>query len=145
MVLLSSLYTPSSLPVTSVFLRNLLLLHHLILKSSAVERLLRVVGIKNGCDEVNLCGGNASHRTRARKGSLRSDRARAEARSLRSNRARVEARSLGSDRARAEVRSLRSDRALLKCRYNIRPCILVYPSMLSPEDHSEPISRSPPF
>ncbi|KAF3498640.1 hypothetical protein DY000_02053503 [Brassica cretica] len=33
------------------------------------------VGVKNGYDE--LCGGNASHRTRARKGSLRSDRTRA--------------------------------------------------------------------
>ncbi|KAF2562874.1 hypothetical protein F2Q70_00015400 [Brassica cretica] len=28
---------------------------------------------------------------------------------------------------------------------DISPCILVYPSMLSPEDRSEPISRSPPF
>ncbi|KAF2563917.1 hypothetical protein F2Q70_00017945 [Brassica cretica] len=27
----------------------------------------------------------------------------------------------------------------------ISPCILVYPSMLSPEDRSEPITRSPPF
>ncbi|KAF2570129.1 hypothetical protein F2Q70_00002865 [Brassica cretica] len=35
------------------------------------------------------------------------------------------------------VRSLR--------RYNISPCILVYPSMLSPEDRSEPISCFPPF
>ncbi|KAF2585596.1 hypothetical protein F2Q70_00035342 [Brassica cretica] len=32
-----------------------------------------------------------------------------------------------------------------KRRYNISPCILVYPSMLSPRDRSEPISRSPPF
>ncbi|KAF3509407.1 hypothetical protein F2Q69_00007712 [Brassica cretica] len=67
------------------------------------------------------------------------------ARSLRSNRARAKARSLHSDRARAEVWSLRSDRALPKRRYDISPCILVYPSMLSPEDCSEPISRSPPF
>ncbi|KAF2619230.1 hypothetical protein F2Q68_00040186 [Brassica cretica] len=52
---------------------------------------LLIVGVENGCDEVNvqnpeeenekpsyekLCGGNASHRTRARKGSLRSDRTR---------------------------------------------------------------------
>ncbi|KAF2563073.1 hypothetical protein F2Q70_00015616 [Brassica cretica] len=43
------------------------------------------------------------------------------------------------------ARSLRSDRALPKRRYDISPCILVYPSMLSPEDRSEPISRSPPF
>ncbi|KAF2603298.1 hypothetical protein F2Q70_00026229 [Brassica cretica] len=66
------------------------------------------------------------------------------------------ARSLRSDRARAELgryvanerssaRSLRSDRAVPKRRYDISPCILVYPSMLSPEDRSEPISRSPPF
>ncbi|KAF2574178.1 hypothetical protein F2Q70_00004357 [Brassica cretica] len=41
--------------------------------------------------------------------------------------------------------SLRSDRALPKRRYDISPCILVYPSILSPEDRSEPISRSPPF
>ncbi|KAF3577298.1 hypothetical protein DY000_02030068 [Brassica cretica] len=43
------------------------------------------------------------------------------------------------------VRSLRSDRALPKRRYDIIPCILVYPSMLSPEDRSEPISCFPPF
>ncbi|KAF2600236.1 hypothetical protein F2Q68_00009637 [Brassica cretica] len=50
-----------------------------------------------------------------------------------------------NNRARAKARSLRSDRALPKRRYDISPCILVYPSMLSPEDRSEPISRSPPF
>ncbi|KAF3561303.1 hypothetical protein DY000_02017259 [Brassica cretica] len=33
------------------------------------------------------------------------------------------------------ARSLRSDRALPKRRYDISPCILVYPLMLSPEDH----------
>ncbi|KAF2591212.1 hypothetical protein F2Q70_00038365 [Brassica cretica] len=43
------------------------------------------------------------------------------------------------------ARSLRSDRALLKRRYNISPGILVYPSLLSPEDRSEPISCFPPF
>ncbi|KAF3538520.1 hypothetical protein F2Q69_00021210 [Brassica cretica] len=32
-----------------------------------------------------------------------------------------------------------------KRRYDISPCILVYPSMLSPEDRSEPISCFPPF
>ncbi|KAF3523807.1 hypothetical protein F2Q69_00048333 [Brassica cretica] len=41
------------------------------------------------------------------------------------------------------ARSLRSDRALPKHRYDISPCVLVYPSMLSPEDRSEPISRFP--
>uniref|UniRef100_A0A0D2ZPK5 Uncharacterized protein n=1 Tax=Brassica oleracea var. oleracea TaxID=109376 RepID=A0A0D2ZPK5_BRAOL len=55
------------------------------------------------------------------------------------------ARAIRSDRARAKVRSLCSDRALPKRRYDISPCILVYPSMLSPEDRSEPISRYPPF
>ncbi|KAF2538399.1 hypothetical protein F2Q68_00021624 [Brassica cretica] len=55
------------------------------------------------------------------------------------------------------IRSLRSDRApVLIGRYaatelfrnidtTINPCILVYPSMLSPEDRSEPISCFPPF
>ncbi|KAF2570632.1 hypothetical protein F2Q70_00002231 [Brassica cretica] len=43
------------------------------------------------------------------------------------------------------ARSLRSNRALPKRRYDISPCILVYPSMLSPEDRSEPISCFPPF
>ncbi|KAF3536930.1 hypothetical protein F2Q69_00022658 [Brassica cretica] len=43
------------------------------------------------------------------------------------------------------ARSLHSDRALPKHRYNISPCILVCPSMLSPKDRSEPISCSPPF
>ncbi|KAF3528266.1 hypothetical protein DY000_02040273 [Brassica cretica] len=84
-------------------------------------------------------------RARAGARSLRSDRARAEARSLRSDRARAKAQSLRSDRARTKVRSLRSDRALPKRRYDISPCILVYPPMLPPEYHSEPISRSPPF
>ncbi|WZZ28099.1 hypothetical protein YC2023_011500 [Brassica napus] len=46
-----------------------------------------------------------------------------------------------SHRTRARARSLRSDRALPKRRYDISPCVLVYPSMLSPEDRSEPISR----
>ncbi|KAF3529039.1 hypothetical protein DY000_02041137 [Brassica cretica] len=55
------------------------------------------------------------------------------------------ARSLRRDRTRAKARSLRSDRALPKRRYNISPCTLVYPSMLSPEDRSEPISRFLPF
>ncbi|KAF2533519.1 hypothetical protein F2Q70_00031096 [Brassica cretica] len=36
-----------------------------------------------------------------------------------------------------------SDRALPKHRYDISPCVLVYPSMLSPEDRSKPISRFP--
>ncbi|KAF2538541.1 hypothetical protein F2Q68_00021737 [Brassica cretica] len=62
------------------------------------------------------------------------------ARSLRSDRAQAKARLLRSDRARTKVRSLRSDRALPKHRYDISPCILVYPSMLSPEDRSKPIS-----
>ncbi|KAF3583931.1 hypothetical protein F2Q69_00029799 [Brassica cretica] len=48
-----------------------------------------------------------------------------------------------SDRAQTEVRSLSSDRALPKRGYDISPCILVYPSMLSPEDRSESISRFP--
>ncbi|KAF3518882.1 hypothetical protein DY000_02060404 [Brassica cretica] len=70
---------------------------------------------------------------------------RSSARSLRSDRARAEARSLRCDRARAGVWSLRSDRALSKRRYDISPYILVYPSMLFPEDRSEPVSRSLPF
>ncbi|KAF3511275.1 hypothetical protein F2Q69_00005394 [Brassica cretica] len=48
-----------------------------------------------------------------------------------------------SDRARAKARSLRSDQALPKRRYDISPCIIDYPLMLSPEDRSEPISRPP--
>ena len=43
------------------------------------------------------------------------------------------------------VRSLRGDRTLPKRRYDTNPCILVYPSMLSPEDRSEPISCFQPF
>ncbi|KAF3578825.1 hypothetical protein DY000_02033770 [Brassica cretica] len=41
-----------------------------------------------------------------------------------------------SDRAWARARSLHND---------ISPSLLVDPSMLSPEDRSEPISRFPPF
>ncbi|KAF2553003.1 hypothetical protein F2Q68_00033900 [Brassica cretica] len=40
---------------------------------------------------------------------------------------------------------IRSDRALLKRRYDISRCILVYHSMLSPKDRTEPISCFPPF
>ncbi|KAF3562288.1 hypothetical protein DY000_02016578 [Brassica cretica] len=83
------------------------------------------VRVKNGYDEVNFQipeEEKRSERTRAKDRLLRSDRALA--------------RSLGP-------RSLRSDRALPKHRYNISPCVLVYPSMLSPEDRSEPISRFP--
>ncbi|KAG5400057.1 hypothetical protein IGI04_014664 [Brassica rapa subsp. trilocularis] len=58
-----------------------------------------------------------------------------------------QARSLRSDRVSVplvatyrpsvhSVRSLHSDRALPKCRYDTSPCILVYPSMLSPEDQA---------
>ncbi|KAF3554243.1 hypothetical protein F2Q69_00013698 [Brassica cretica] len=54
----------------------------------------------------------------------------------------LEASSVASIRS---ARSLRSDRALPKRRYDISPCILVYPSMISPEDRSEPISCFPPF
>ncbi|KAF2619428.1 hypothetical protein F2Q68_00039490 [Brassica cretica] len=79
------------------------------------------------------------------------------------------ARSLRSDRARAKAQSLRSDRTPVPLgryiatelepklgRYvetelfrnidtTISPCVLVYPLMLSPEDHSKPISCFPPF
>ena len=100
--------------------------------------------------------------------SLRSHRARAKARSLRSDRASIPlgryvvtdleqklsryvatkpepklGRHVATERSSA--RSLRSDRAIPKRRYDINPCILVYPSMLSPKNRSEPISRSPPF
>ncbi|KAF3521993.1 hypothetical protein F2Q69_00047935 [Brassica cretica] len=44
------------------------------------------------------------------------------------------AQSVRSDRARAKARS---DRALPKRRYDISPCVLVYPSMLSPKDRSK--------
>ncbi|KAF2559031.1 hypothetical protein F2Q68_00014241 [Brassica cretica] len=46
---------------------------------------------------------------------------------------------------RSSARSLRSDRALPNRRYDNSPCILMYPSMLSPKDRSEPISPFPPF
>ncbi|KAF2553496.1 hypothetical protein F2Q68_00034474 [Brassica cretica] len=93
---------------------------------------------------------------KARKGSLRNDRTRVPLSryvaterlfcSVDKYRSSVcSARSISSDRARAEAWSLRSDRALPKRRYDISPCILVYPSMLSPEDRSEPISCFPPF
>ncbi|KAF3572081.1 hypothetical protein F2Q69_00059505 [Brassica cretica] len=74
--------------------------------------------------------------------SLRSDQVRAKAQSLHNNQTPIP---LGRYVATELERSLRSDRALPKRRYDISPCILVYPSMLSPEYCSEPISRSPPF
>ncbi|KAF3567381.1 hypothetical protein DY000_02017763 [Brassica cretica] len=90
------------------------------------------------------------------------------ARSLRNDRASVplgryvaielEPRSVASYRPSVRpARSLRSDRAEQPLgrsvatelfRYigtTITPCILVYPSMLSPGHHSEPISCFPPF
>ncbi|KAF2531865.1 hypothetical protein F2Q70_00029772 [Brassica cretica] len=97
--------------------------------------------------QPNACSARSLHsnRARAKARSPRSDRAQAKAWSLRSDRARAKARSLRSDQARAGARSLRSDRALPIRGYDTSPCILVYPSMLSPKDCSEPISRSPPF
>ncbi|KAF2575347.1 hypothetical protein F2Q70_00003522 [Brassica cretica] len=98
--------------------------------------------------------------------SLRSDRVQAKARSLRRDRSSVPLgryvatelelklgryiateleQKLGRYVAteRSSAWSLRSDRALPKRRYDISPCILVYPSMLSPEDRCKPISRFP--
>ncbi|KAF2555056.1 hypothetical protein F2Q68_00016115 [Brassica cretica] len=108
----------------------------------------RDVGVKNGYYEVNV------QIPEEEKRSLRSDRTRAplgryvasefEPRLSRYIAPNVHsAWSLRSDQALA--RSLRSDRAraLPKHRYNISPCVLVYPSMLSPEVRSEPISRFP--
>ncbi|KAF3602944.1 hypothetical protein F2Q69_00036977 [Brassica cretica] len=110
--------------------------------------------------------GNASHQTKARKGSLRSDQTgvalgRYVATELEQELCRYVATELEPKLGRyvasvrplgryvatelEQVRSLRSDRGLPKCRYDISPCILVYPLMLSPEDRSESISRSPPF
>ncbi|KAG5407922.1 hypothetical protein IGI04_014041, partial [Brassica rapa subsp. trilocularis] len=101
------------------------------------------VGVKNGCDEVNiqnissydeLCGRNTRHRRKAR---IKVER------SLYSDRARVPLGRYTRHRRKAQkkvARSLRSDRALPKRRYDTNPCILVYPFMLSPEDRSEPIS-----
>ncbi|KAF2591727.1 hypothetical protein F2Q70_00038583 [Brassica cretica] len=96
------------------------------------------------------CGRNASHRTRARRGSLRSNRTHVPLGRYvetelkpKLDRYIAIARSLRSDRAQAKARSLRSDRALPKRRYDISLCVLVYPSMISPKDRSEPISRFP--
>ncbi|KAF3496149.1 hypothetical protein DY000_02053091 [Brassica cretica] len=60
------------------------------------------------------------------------------------------ARSLRSDRAsvplgRNVATELEPKLGFPKPRYNISPCVLIYPSMLSPEDRSEPISCFPPF
>ncbi|KAF2617735.1 hypothetical protein F2Q68_00039506 [Brassica cretica] len=107
------------------------------------------VGVENGYDEVNvqIPAKNKKHETSDKSSKkVATQRPNAcSARSLRSDRARAEAWSLRSDRARAKARSLRTDRAFPKRRYDISPCILVYPSMLSPEDRSEPISCFPPF
>uniref|UniRef100_A0A0D3DKL3 Uncharacterized protein n=1 Tax=Brassica oleracea var. oleracea TaxID=109376 RepID=A0A0D3DKL3_BRAOL len=122
------------------------------------------VGVKNGYDEVNVqIPEEEKHKslrriitqrpnTRSAR-SLLSDRVRAKAQSLRSDQTPIplgryvvtELEPIRSDRARTKVRSVRSDRALPKRRYDISPCIFVYPSMLSPEYRSEPISHSPPF
>ena len=117
------------------------------------------VGVENGCNEVNVkipeeenvetffdkyfFEIDSSLRKALRRKRESSDKSSKRVATQRPNACSVW--SLRSDRARAETRSLRSDRALLKRRYDISPCILVYPSMLSPEDRSEPISRSPPF
>ncbi|KAF3532181.1 hypothetical protein DY000_02039492 [Brassica cretica] len=132
---------------------------------------LVVFGVKNGYDEVNVqitevekrrnffdkyfFEIDSSLRKPLRKKRESSDKSSrrivtkrpntCSARSLRSDRVRVKAQLLRSDRARTKVRSLHSDRALTKRQYDISPCILVYPSMLSPEYHSEPISHSQPF
>ncbi|KAF2576446.1 hypothetical protein F2Q70_00005412 [Brassica cretica] len=67
------------------------------------------------------------------------------ARSLRSDRARAEARSLLSDRAERPLGRSVATELFRNIGTTISPCILVYPSMLSPGHHSEPISCFPPF
>ncbi|KAF3570859.1 hypothetical protein F2Q69_00059120 [Brassica cretica] len=81
------------------------------------------VGVENGYDEVNVQIPAKKHET--------SDKSSKKVATQRPN--------------ACSARSLRSDRAFPKRRYDISPCILIYPSMLSPEDHSEPISCFPPF
>ncbi|KAF2539295.1 hypothetical protein F2Q68_00020872 [Brassica cretica] len=129
------------------------------LRSDRAGRTLgRYVATELGSSSVAT---NAKHRTRAREGSLRSDQTRAplgryvatkfEPKLSHCITTKRPFRSVATFEqklcryVRAEARSLRSDRALPKRRYDISPCILVYPSMLSPEYRSEPISRSPPF
>ncbi|KAF2574134.1 hypothetical protein F2Q70_00003354 [Brassica cretica] len=90
---------------------------------------------------------NAKHRTRAREGSLRSDQTR------HNNQTPIlvgcyVASELEPELGRyvgTELEPKFGRYALPKRRYNISPCILVYPLMLSPEYRSEPISRSPLF
>ncbi|KAF3587764.1 hypothetical protein F2Q69_00029422 [Brassica cretica] len=117
------------------------------------------VGVENGCNEVNVkipeeenvetffdkyfFEIDSSLRKALRKKREYSDKSSKRVATQQPNA--CSARSLCSERARAGARSLRSDRALPKRRYDISPCILDYPSMLSPEDRSEPISRPPPF
>ncbi|KAF3517074.1 hypothetical protein DY000_02062953 [Brassica cretica] len=116
-----------------------------------------IVGVENGYDEVNVqipeeenvetffdkFEIDSSLRKALRRKRESSDKSSKRVATQQPNA--CSARSLNSNRAQAEARSLHSDRALPKRRYDISPCILVYPSILSPEDRSEPISRSPPF
>ncbi|KAF3553417.1 hypothetical protein F2Q69_00012950 [Brassica cretica] len=139
-----------------------------------------MLGSKTVTTKLTFKTGNTRHRTRARKGTLRSDRTcvpvgRYVATELESKLGRNVAtelepklgryvateskpnlgRYVATERSFRSVatyrpsvrsaRSLRSGRALPKRRYDISPYILDYPLMLSPEDRSEPISRSPPF
>ncbi|KAF3555677.1 hypothetical protein F2Q69_00014445 [Brassica cretica] len=114
-----------------------------------------IVGVENGYDEVNVQISeeenaetffdkyffeiDSSLRKALRKKRESSDKSSKRVATQQPNA--YSARSLHSNRARAKARSLRSDRALLKRRYDISPCILVYPSMLSPEDRSKLISQ----
>ncbi|KAF2561686.1 hypothetical protein F2Q70_00017662 [Brassica cretica] len=105
------------------------------------------VGVKNGCDEVNVqIPEEENVETFFDKYFFEIDSSLQKALRRKRESSDKSSKRVATQRPNAcSARSLRSDRALPKRRYDISPCILVYPSMLSPEDRSEPISRSPPF
>ncbi|KAF3540802.1 hypothetical protein F2Q69_00022563 [Brassica cretica] len=116
----------------------------------STETIILLVGVENGYDEVNV----QNPRRRKRKtffdiyffkvdSSLRKAVRRKHETSDKSSKRVATQRPSRMDARLA--RSLCSDRALPKRQYDISPCILVYPSMLSPEDRSEPVSRFLPF
>ena len=105
------------------------------------------VGVENGCDEVNVqIPKEENVETFFDKYFFEIDSSLRKALRRKRESSDKSSKRIATQRPNAcSARSLRSDRALPKHRYDISPCILAYPSMLSPENRSEPISCFPPF
>ncbi|KAF3591074.1 hypothetical protein DY000_02022021 [Brassica cretica] len=116
-------------------------------KSSVCSLLLLIllVGVENGCNEVNVkIPEEENVETFFDKYFFEIDSSLRKALRKKRESSDKSSKRVATQQPNAcSARSLGSDRALPKRRYDISPCVLIYPLMLSPEDRSEPISRFP--